>query len=174
MKVAELAVPLGPCWGRNPPPEPLSALGCASGADGATDEGGSAGTARAAFLLFNLSGCSSPPLPGLERDRGALRTLRAPSCKERSQWATAPEGRAGGGPSAPLSKQVSHSSPRTDFPRLSAKDISYCKVMMMRSPGDVRPCPACCSLAWRGMGCAVGWWGGSREVLGVWGMGQKV
>lgn len=99
------------------------------------------GAARAAFLLFNLSGCSSPPLPGLERDGGALQTLRAPSCKERRQRVTAPGGRAGGGPSVPLNKQVSRSSPGIDFPRLSAKDISYCKVMSMRCPGDVCPCP---------------------------------
>lgn len=63
-----------PCrWDRArkgiPRTELLSASGCASGADGGKDEGGSADTA---FSLFHPSGCSSPPLPGLERGGGAL------------------------------------------------------------------------------------------------------
>lgn len=68
------------------------------------------------------------------------------------------EGELVGGPSAPLSMQVSCSSPRTDFPRLSAMDISYCKVMMMTSPGDTCPC--------LGAGCAMGRWQEGARSLG--------
>lgn len=53
LNAAELAEPLGPCWGRNsPPPELLSALGCASGADEATDEGGSARRSQGSLLAI--------------------------------------------------------------------------------------------------------------------------
>lgn len=61
LKAAELAVLLELRWGRNPP-ELLSALGCVSGADEATDDRGLSGIDRAACLLSNLSGCSSPSL----------------------------------------------------------------------------------------------------------------
>lgn len=143
LNAAELAEPLGPCWGRNSPPPPscCQCWGVSLEQMGPQMKEAQQGAARAAFLLFNLSGCSSPSLPGLERDGGALQTLRAPSCKERRQWATALGGRAGGGPCVPLNEQVSRSSPGIDFLSLSAKDTSYCRVMMMRCPGDMRPCP---------------------------------
>lgn len=89
--MAEL-VPLELCWERDP-------RSCwqrwgVTGADGGTDGGGSGGTARALFVLFSRSGCPSAPLPGLERDRGALQTPQAPRVRGE---AAALGGRTGGG-----------------------------------------------------------------------------